>query len=328
MRYAWGIAGHLRERRLLLDRRFKRVSIRTVRGVHWLARPQNGSVTFNIPERLATACVSRPDGPAWLARLPETARGLEARWSLRLGAPFDEGSCAWVAPVTLANGGSAVLKLGMPHMESEHEIEGLRFWGGDPTVRLLDADEGLGAMLLERCEPGTTLHALPEDEQDLVIAGLLRRLWGSPMAPHPFRPLSAMLAHWNEETLAQSEHWSDPGLVRAGLGLFEELPQSAPRCVPLATDLHAGNVLRARRAPWLVIDPKPFVGDPAYDATQHLLNCPARLRSAPDRTVRRFADLLDVDHERVRLWLFARAATTTKGWNGQSLMDVARLIAP
>jgi hypothetical protein len=103
--------------------------------------------------------------------LPRQSRG----WSLRLGAAFDEGS-AWVAPVTLANGASAVLKLGMPHMESEHEIEGLRFLGGDPTVRLLDADDDLGAMLLERCEPGTTLRALPEPEQDLVIAGLLRRL--------------------------------------------------------------------------------------------------------------------------------------------------------
>ena len=77
-------------------------------------------------------------------------------------------SCAWVAPVTLANGTSAVLKLGMPHMEGEHEIEGLRFWNGDPTVRLLEASRDLGAMLLERCEPGTALLALPEPEQDLV----------------------------------------------------------------------------------------------------------------------------------------------------------------
>jgi streptomycin 6-kinase len=59
----------------------------------------------------------------------------------------------------------------------------------------------------------------------------------------------------------------------------------------------AGNVLRADRQPWLVIDPKPFVGDPAYDATQHLLNCGVRLRSDPENTIRRFADLLDVDGE-------------------------------
>jgi streptomycin 6-kinase len=34
--------------------------------------------------------------------------------------------------------------------------------------------------------------------------------------------------------------------------------------VVISTDLHAGNVLGAEREPWLAIDPKPFVGDPAY----------------------------------------------------------------
>jgi streptomycin 6-kinase len=80
-----------------------------------------------------------------------------------------------VTPVVRADGTSAVLKLGMPHMEGEHEIHCLRFWDRDPTVRLLEADDELGAMLLERCEPGTPLRALPEPEQDLVIATLLRR---------------------------------------------------------------------------------------------------------------------------------------------------------
>jgi hypothetical protein len=42
-----------------------------------------------------------------------------------------------------------VLKLGMPHMEGEQEIEALRFWAGEPSVLLLDADAGLNAMLLE-----------------------------------------------------------------------------------------------------------------------------------------------------------------------------------
>jgi streptomycin 6-kinase len=213
-------------------------------------------------------------------------------------------------------------------MESEHESEGLRFWGGDPTVRLFDVDDDLGAMLLERCEPGTTLRTLPEPEQDVVIAGLLHRLWRLPEAPHPFRPLSTMMAYWIAQTEARAEHWSDPGLVGEGLRLFKELPHSASASVLLATDLHAGNVLRAHRSPWLVIDPKPFVGDPAYDATQHLLNCPARLRSDPDRLIRHFADLLSVDHDRVRLWLFARIVTTTDNWSDDSLMDVARLISP
>jgi streptomycin 6-kinase len=223
------------------------------------------------------------------------------RWSLTFGAPFTPS----VVPVTLRDGSAAVLKLCQAHMEAAHEPHGLRFWDGDPTVRLLDADDDLGAMLLERCEPGTPLSALPESEQDLVIANLLRRLWRVPPQPHPFRPLSEMLSHWSAEAL---DSRGDSGLLREGLRLFEELASTAPSQVLLATDLHAGNVLRARREPWLVIDPKPFIGDPAYDATQHLLNCPDRMRTDPGGTIRRFADLLEVDSERVRLWMFARAA--------------------
>jgi streptomycin 6-kinase len=286
---------------------------------------------LNVPAQLAATCSKTPERAAWLKRLPSTLRELERRWSISAGAAFncEDVSCAWIAPVLRADGTAAVLKLGMPHMEGKHEPQGLRFSGGDPTVRLLEADDDLGAMLLERCEPGTPLRVLPEPEQDLVIARLLNRLWRSPSPPHPFRPLAAMTAYWSDETLCRTNQWHDPGLVREGLRLFEELPRTAPREVLLATDLHAGNVLRAQREPWLVIDPKPFVGDPAYDATQHLLNCDQPLRSDPDATIHRFADLLGVERERVRLWMFARAAAEPRdAWEEDDLVELARAIAP
>jgi streptomycin 6-kinase len=288
-------------------------------------------MALRVPARLADNCRKTPERAAWLNLLPSAVGSVERRWSLTLGAPFDgdEVSCAWVAPVALADGTSAVLKLGMPHMEGEHELQGLRFWKGDPTVRLLESDEELGAMLLERCEPGTALRAMPESEQDRVIAGLLRRLWRAPSAPHPFRPLSAMLECWSNETLADVDRWPDAGLVCEGLRLFQELPRTARVEALLATDLHAGNVLRSQREPWLVIDPKPFVGDPAYDATQHMFNCEARLRSDPDGTICRMADLLGVDRERVRLWLFARAAAEPRDdWKDDDSLMLARAIAP
>lgn len=290
-------------------------------------------MTLSIPSGLAASCRKAPGRAAWLRRLPETLRILERSWSLTLDAPFGDASCSYVARVSRADGTSAVLKVAMPHMEGEHEIQGLRFWDGDPTVRLLAADEDQGAMLLERCEPGTPLRALPEAEQDVMIAPLLRRLWRLPPAQHPFRPLSALMRHWSRETLAQMkqrpEQGPDPGLVEEGLRLFSELPTTAPTEVLLATDLHAGNVLRAEREPWLVIDPKPFVGDPAYDATQHLFNCRTRLRSDADGTIRSFADLLGVDPERVRLWIFARAAAEPRDdWGNSVWMTLARAVAP
>jgi streptomycin 6-kinase len=123
-------------------------------------------VTLIIPERLAATCRTMRERRAWLERLPNAIRELHDRWSLSLAAPFDgnEVSYAWVAPAVRHDGTRAVLNLGMPHMEGEHEIQALRFWDGDPAVRLLEADEDIGAMLLERCEPGTVLRQPPEPE--------------------------------------------------------------------------------------------------------------------------------------------------------------------
>ncbi len=236
-------------------------------------------------------------------------------------------TCSWVAPARRADGWPVVLKVGMPHLEGEHEIAGLHFWNGDPTVRLLDADDDLGAMLLERCEPGTSLRALPDAEQDVVIAALLRRLWRAPVAPHPFRALSVMLDHWRDEALARRDAWPDAALVGDGLRLFEELGRSASGDVLLATDLHAGNVLRAEREPWLVIDPKPFVGGRAFDATQHLLNCRARLGADPAGTIGRFSDLLEVDSDRVRQWTFARVAVESGRGRRREAVELARALA-
>jgi streptomycin 6-kinase len=249
----------------------------------------------------------------WVRSLPSIIARFTTRWSLTVGSPFrtiDEG-CAWVAPATDTKGTLAVLKVSFPHFEDEHEIEGLRFWDGEPTVRLMAADDELDVMLLERCMPGTSLREVPEAEQDAVIAGLLRRMWRRPPAAHPFRSLETMLAHWSAEAEDSIAHAPDPGLVREGIELFHSLPRAAPQSVLLATDLHAGNVLRSSREPWLVIDPKPFLGDPAYDATQHLLNCTERLLSQPDQTIKNFAELLEMNAERVALWTFARVAVSS-----------------
>ena len=286
------------------------------------------SDAFIVPEQLAKTCSEKAERAAWLRTLPEMVAELQRRWSLELAAPFVKGSCAWVAPAVLHNGRPAVLKLGMPHMEGEHEIDGLRFWDGDPTIVLIDCDVEGNALLLEACVPGTSLRLLSEPEQDVVIAALLQRLWRRPVAPHPFKPLSAMTVHWTDESLAESSRWLDPGLTQEALRVFAELSVSAPTDVLLATDLHAGNVLAAEREPWLVIDPKPFIGDPAYDATQHLFNCPARLTADPIGSIRRFADLLGVDQDRVRWWTFARLAAESPHTQGARTLATARALAP
>jgi streptomycin 6-kinase len=284
-------------------------------------------LAITIPPQLTATCGREPDRVDWLARLPAAVDALQQRWRLEVGEPFHSSTCAWVAPARQADGHRVVLKIGMPHMEGGDEIAGLRFWNGDPTVCLLAADSDENAMLLEACEPGDSLRGLAERDQDVVIATLMRRLWRFPNASFAFRPLATQMAFWASETIAAMPRWSDVGLVEEGLRLFDELSRPSPTDVLLATDLHAGSVLRAQREPWLVIDPKPFIGDRAYDVTQHLLNCPARLCADPRGTIRRLADLVEIDDERLRLWMFARLVAGPRDtWDDDSAAW-ARLLA-
>jgi streptomycin 6-kinase len=96
--------------------------------------------------------------------------------------------------------------------------------------------------------------------------------------------------------------------------------------VLLATDLHPANILSAHREPWLVIDPKPYVGDPAYDPLQHLLNVQGRLTADPQSLADRMADLCGVAPGRFRLWLFARCVVESSWW--PEMAAIATRLAP
>jgi streptomycin 6-kinase len=138
-----------------------------------------------------------------------------------------------------------------------------------------------------------------------------------------------MCAEWANEFEVKAADGGvnvDPGMAREGIDLFRALPGSAEESVVLCTDLHAGNVLATRREPWLVIDPKPHVGDPTYDVLQHMLNCPRRLGPDPGALARRVASVADLNAERVLLWLFARCVQESPDW--PALAEVAQRIAP
>jgi streptomycin 6-kinase len=122
--------------------------------------------------------------------------------------------------------------------------------------------------------------------------------------------------------------WSDAVLVSEGLKMLASLAAEPSINALLATDLHSGNILRAQREPWLMIDPKPFVGDPAYDLTQHLFNCEERLRANPVELVRRVSELAEVDDRQVLRWLFGRATAEPRDhWDGDWKLEIARKLS-
>ncbi len=258
-------------------------------------------------------------GRQWVEDLPGLLDAFAARWDLRLGEPFSL-SYNYVVAATPADGSPAVLKAGVPKREFHTELAALRHYDGRGSIRLLEADEDAGVMLLERAEPGTTLRetltdAASDDAATKIAAGAMRDLWQPPPADHSL-PSTQDWARGLERLRARFDGGTgpfDPDLVALAESLFRDLHASAATPVLLHGDLHHDNILAATRAPWLVIDPKGITGESAYEIPAFLRNPSPWLYDQPDpaattaRRVAIFADELGLDRQRIHQWNLAQA---------------------
>jgi streptomycin 6-kinase len=263
--------------------------------------------------------------PQWLAELPRLAAECGAQWSLDLEAPIDTPHSL----VVLA--GDVVLKLNAPtHYEAEHEADALAAWAGHGAVRLVARDDERRALLIERCRPGTTLRDSGADEAS-VVADLLGLLALLPGPTHPFRLLVDEAERWAAEVSARYTEDGEPfepSLLAYAVDVFRNADQSARSLVN--QDLHGDNVLRATREPWLVIDPKPLVGEPELNGVGLLRNAAWRGGMAAIRLWLDVLQELGLDRERLRGWGSAHALAwgwnERSGWSTRSI-ETARAIA-
>ena len=253
-----------------------------------------------------------PGGREWLDRLPALARSCAEQWRLGLGAPLVGGNVALVVAATREDGTDAVLKISFPDEESEHEGDALAHWEGDGAVRVLERDVERRALLLERVSPGSPLWDVPDDEEaTLAAASLLARLHGAAVGSvHPFRSLADAASRWAATIPAD---WIACGrpyerrLLDTAVDACRVLPLDRSGDCLLHQDFHGGNVLRSERGGWVAIDPKPLVGDPAFDAASLLRDRRWLLGTLDDAgRIRRRLDVLadasGLDRERMRLW--------------------------
>jgi len=255
-------------------------------------------------------------GIEWLSRLPSIIADCEQRWLLTVMPPFEPLSYNYVAPAIRADGTDVVLKLGIPNPELLTEIEALRLFNGHGIVQLLDADPDQGILLLERLKPGTPLSSLPDDRQATSIAAqVMRQLWRPAPSEHPF----PTVAKWAAGLRRLREHFAGGcgpfprALVEVAEARFAELIGSMAEPVLLHGDLHHENILTAERQPWLALDPKGLVGEPAYEVGALLRNPMPQLLAEPQpervlaRRVYQLAEELGFDRERLLGWGVAQA---------------------
>ncbi len=252
------------------------------------------------------------EGRDWLARLPSLVDDCARRWSLVLGEPFSYAFASLALPATRSDGTAAVLKVQFPDPDSEHEAAALEHLAGDGAVRLFATDPDRHALLLERAEPGTPLKELARDSALDVLVELLPRLWKP--AGAPFRPLADEAAAWAHSLPEDYEHAGRPferALLDATLEQIEALAATQGEQVLVNQDLHADNVLSARREPWLLIDPKPLTGERDFGIAAIVRG--GELGDSREDVVHRLDRLtaeLRLDRDRARGW----AMVQTLAW--------------
>ncbi|MFL4907394.1 aminoglycoside phosphotransferase family protein [Streptomyces sp. MMS24-I2-30] len=276
-------------------------------------------MAFESPRRLARALgETAPDGGDWLEKLPEAVRQAVALRELtveRVQVPG--GRSSLVVLVRRADGSPAVLKLAPRRARPESERAALAHWDGRGAVQLLEPFLVEGELLLERLHPDLSVRSLPEARALLEAAGTLRRLWVEPPggeAAHPFETVAERTGRQAVAMRAGAGADAELApLVDAALAVREELLAAPPEHRLLHGTFRQSKVLAGERMPWLAVGPDPVVGECAFDLARLVRDRVEDLIASSSgsattrRRVKRLAEALDVDQERLRGWTLFRA---------------------
>ncbi|WP_433894358.1 aminoglycoside phosphotransferase family protein [Streptomyces sp. CA-111067] len=265
---------------------------------------------IEVPEAFARGTVGREGEPgaAWVAALPGLLEELLEGWGCVPDGAVMHGGVGVIVPVRRRAGATAALKVSFPHPGNVHEPDAFAAWDGRGAVSLHERDDQRFAMLLERARP-TTLATVEDGDEVVAVAGRISLRLAVP-APAGLPRLRDQAGDWERELRTDSvelPHTMPARVVDAAVAAVRELGREQPETL-VHGDLHPGNILRADREPWLAVDPKGYVGDPAYDGGTLLKARALTLLEADDprraayRVLDVFAETAELDRERVQGW--------------------------
>ncbi|GHO62075.1 hydroxyurea phosphotransferase [Ktedonobacter sp. SOSP1-52] len=258
----------------------------------------------------------KDEGQAWLERLPRILATCAELWGLVVEEPFSNLSFHYVTRARRrADNTPVVLKACSPTGEFRMEAATIAHYEGHGMVRLLDTFPEGEVMLLESLTPGKTLNTLTDDEQATRYAArVMRQLWRPAPEQHNF----PSVADWGRGVQRLHQQYDGgygpfpPHLLDEAEHLYAELTASMATPMLLHGDLHHDNILQAEREPWLAIDPKGLIGEPAYETGALLRNPLPDLLHRPNpgriqkRRVAILSEELGIDRARIRDWGLAQ----------------------
>ena len=242
------------------------------------------------------------DGQQWLDALPERITFLAKKYGLSNLTPADNLSFNYILKGKQA-GKLIALKLGMDILALKREAEALRCFDGQGVVKLLASDDSV--ILMEQLSSGYTLKTLFPGQDERAtdsVCGLIKTIHAAPIPDqHSFQSVSELCARLDAQHNLPTEIVDKARLLR------DDLLFTTPTHVLLHGDLHHENILQ-KEGEWVAIDPKGFVGDPAFELAAYLSNPMPELigQANPYRVMldraRRAASLLDMPLDRIMGW--------------------------
>ena len=205
-----------------------------------------------------------------------------------------------------------VLKVSKQLGDESRSGEVLQVYAGDGAVRVYESE--IGAVLLERLEPGEQLVSLVKRGDDADATQILADVIGK-LAHHEAPIGCPTIADWGrgfDRYLQSDDEHIDHKVVLEALEMYQQLASSQHRTMLLHGDLQHYNVLFDNERGWIAIDPKGVIGELEFELGALLRN-PVELPEVfadPVTIKRRLETLttcLHLDYARALRWSYAQS---------------------
>lgn len=244
----------------------------------------------------------------WVDALPDIVGGLVDDWSITIGATFGEGTEAFVAEATMADGTPAVLKVLIPRggEVADNEATVLRLAGGDGCPQLYREDPDRNALLMERLGPSMFALGLPYEQRLPALCDVAARIWrpapdcGLPTGAAKADRLSEFVATtWEALDRPCAERTVEHALTCARR---RRAAHDDERAVLVHGDVQQWNALRTGDG-FALVDPDGLLAEPEYDLGVILREDPDEpLAADPFATAAWMAQRCGVDAAAVFEW--------------------------
>jgi len=272
------------------------------------------------------------EGKEWLDSLPDITAKIANEHNLSGLTPVNNMTFNYVAS-GYQNDTPIILKIGMNSKALAKEASCLKAFAKHAVAEVIANDNNM--IIMQRAVPGSTLKDhFPDNDIDAtkILCASIKELHKASIPEgHNFYHLSELF-----KTLDQKLAIPDEILTKAK-HLRDDLLKSTTKEVLLHGDLHHDNILKNGDG-WLVIDPKGFIGDPAFEPAAYLCNPipellqenhtppTPRLRRTSAEIIENRINIcsaeLDIDYRRIADWLYAKSVLCW-AWSLEDNLDAS-----